>query len=60
MPDIFKIKNKPLVTSVFFIQHLTVRTILTQGWKVENQFNTDERLGTNMTQRSNIEDQNGI
>ena len=23
---------------VFFIQHLTARTILTQGWKVEDQF----------------------
>jgi hypothetical protein len=29
--DIFKIKNKPLATSVFSIKHLTARTILTQG-----------------------------
>ena len=31
MSDIFKVKNKPLVMSAFSIQHLTVRTILTQG-----------------------------
>ncbi len=35
-----KLKIKPLATSAFSIQHLTVRTILTQGWKVEDQFDT--------------------
>ena len=49
MSDIFKIKNKTLATLAFFIQHLTKMTILTQGWKVEDQFDTVERLGTNLT-----------
>ena len=42
--------------SEFSIHHLTVRTILTQGWKVEDQFDTIERLGTNLTQRLKVED----
>ena len=58
--DIFKIKNKPLVTSAYFIQHVTVKTILTQGWKVEDQFDTVERLRTNLTQMLIVEDQKGI
>ena len=56
----FKIKNKPLITSAFSIQHLMVRTILTQGWKVEDQFNTIKKLETNLTQMSKVEDQNDI
>ena len=44
----------------FSIQHLTAMTILTQGWKVEDQFNTIEKLGTNLTQKPKIEDQNNI
>ena len=55
-----KKKNQPLATSAFSIQHLTARTILTQGWKVEDQFDTIERLGTNLTQRPKVEDQSGI
>ena len=47
---VFKIKNKPLVTSVFSIQHLMTMTILIQSWKVEDQFDTVERLWTNLTQ----------
>ena len=35
-----KKKKKPLATSAFSIQHLTVMSILVQGWKVENQFDT--------------------
>ena len=58
--NIFKIKNKPLITSVFFIQYLTARTILIQGWKVEDQFNTVEKLRTNLTQKLKVEDQNNI
>ena len=58
--DIFKIKNKSLATSAYFIQHVTVKTILTQGWKVEDQFDTVERLKTNLTQRLKVEDQNNI
>ena len=34
---------------VFSIQHLTTMTILIQGWKVKDQFDTVERLGTNLT-----------
>ncbi len=45
--------------SVFFIQHLMTMTILTQDWKVEDQFDTIERLQTNLTQRPKVEDQNG-
>ena len=55
-----KKKNQPLATSAFSIQHLTARTILTQGWKVEDQFDTIERLGTNLTQRPKVEDQSSI
>ena len=44
----------------FFIQYLTARSILTQGWKVEDQFDTVERLGINLTQRPKVEDQNDI
>ena len=33
------------------------KTILTQGWKVEDQFDTVERLMTNLTQRPKVEDQ---
>ena len=36
--------------SVFFIYHLSAMTILTQGWNVEDQFDTVERLGTKLTQ----------
>ena len=32
----FKLKDKPLATSVFFIQHLTAMIILTQDRKVED------------------------
>ena len=46
--------------SVFFIQHLTVRTILTQGWKVDDQFDTVKTLETNLTQKPKVKDQNGI
>ena len=46
--------------SSFSIQHLTARTILTQGWKVDSQFDTVEKLGTNLTQRLKVEDQNSI
>ena len=46
--------------SVLSIQHLTAKTILTQGWKVEDQFDTIERLKTNLTQKPKIDDQNGI
>ena len=60
MSDIFKIKNKQLVTSVLSIQHLTARTILTQGWKVEDRFDTVESLGINLIQRLKVEDQNNI
>ena len=58
--QIFLIKKKMLATSAFSIQHLTARTILTQGWKVEDQFDTVERLETNLTRRPKVEDQNGI
>ena len=37
-----------------------VRNILTRGWKVEDQFDTVERLVTNLTQKPKVEDQNGI
>ncbi len=60
MSDIFKIKNKQLATSALSIQHLTAMTILTQDWKVEDQFDTVESLGTNLTQRLKVEDQNSI
>ena len=60
MSDIFKVKNKPLAMSAFSIQYLRVRIILTHGWKVEDPFDTVKRLGTNLTQRPKIEDQNGI
>ena len=46
--------------SAFSIQHLTANTILIQGWKVEDQFDTVERLETNLTQKPKVEDQNGI
>ena len=61
--DIFNIKKKKkklLAMSVFFIHHLTAMTILTQGWKVEDQFDTVERLGTKLTQMLKVKDQNGI
>ena len=58
--QIFLIKKKMLATSAFSIQHLTTMTILTQGWKVEDQFDIVERLGTNLTRRPKVEDQNGI
>ena len=58
--DIFKIKNKPLVTSVFSIQQLTVRTNLTQARKIEDQFNTVEKLETTLIQKLKIKDQNNI
>ena len=60
MSDIFKVKNKPLVMSAFSIQYLTIMIILTHDGKVEDQFDTVERLGTNLTQRPKVEDQNGI
>ena len=56
----FKIKNKPLATSTFFIQYLTAMTILTEDWKVKDQFDTVERLRTNLTQKLKVEDENGI
>jgi hypothetical protein len=56
--EFFNIKKNLLAMSVFFIYHLTTRTILTQGSKVEDQFDTIERLGTNLTQRPKVEDQN--
>ena len=45
----FLYQKRPLATSAFSIQHLTARTILTQGWKVNDQFDTVERLRTNLT-----------
>ena len=60
MSNIFKIKYKLLATSAFSIQHLTAMTILTQDQKVEDQFDTLKRLGTNLTQRLKVEDQNSI
>ena len=48
---------------VFFIQHLTTMTILAQGWKVDwlrTNFDIIERLGTNLIQKSKVEDQSGI
>ena len=56
MSDIFKIKKQLLTTSAFSIQYLMAKTILTQGWKVEDQFDTVEKLGTNLTQRPKVED----
>jgi hypothetical protein len=35
-------------------------TILTPDRKVEDQFDTVERLGTNLKQKSKVEDQNDI
>ena len=58
--DSFKIKNKPLVISVFSIQYLTAKTILTQYWKIEDQFDILEMLGNNLTEKPKVEDQNGI
>ena len=46
--------------SAFSIQHLTVKTILTQDWKVEDQFDTVEKLRTNLIQKPKVEDQNDI
>jgi hypothetical protein len=57
----FLILKKKIVSHInFSIQHLTAITILTQGLKVEDQFDTVERLGTNLTQDPKVEDQNGI
>ena len=56
----FKIKNKQLATLAFSIQHLMVKAILTQGRKVEDQFDTIERLGTNLIQSPKVKDQNSI
>ena len=58
--NIFKIKNKLLTTSVFSIQNLTTKTILTSDQNVENQFDTVKRLETNLKQKSKVEDQNDI
>ena len=58
--NIFKIKNKLLATSAFSIQDLTAKTILTKGWKIEDQFDTVEKLETNLTQRPKVKGQNGI
>ena len=52
--------SRQTVTSIFFIQHLTARTILTQDQNVEDQFDTVERLGSNLTQSPKVEDQNNI
>ena len=49
------LKKIPLATLAFSIQHLTAKTILTQVWKVEDQFDTVERLGTNLTQKPKVE-----
>ena len=46
-----------LVTSIFFIYHLTVMTILTQYQKVKDQINTFERLKTKLTYDVKVEDQ---
>ena len=35
-------------------------TILTKDWKIEDQFETVEKFGTNLTQMSKVEDQNNI
>ena len=44
----------------FSIQYLTTMIILTQDWKIEDQFDTAVRLWTNLTQEPKIENQNGI
>jgi hypothetical protein len=53
----FLILKKLLATLAFSIQYLTAKTILTQGWKVKDQFDTIERLETNLTQEPKIENQ---
>ena len=58
--DIFKIKNKFLIISTFFIRHLTEMTILTHGLKIEDKFDIIERLWTNLRQMPKVEDQNDI
>ena len=42
---------KPLVTSTFFIHHLTAMTKMTQWWKVEDQFDIYEMLMAILTQK---------
>ena len=37
-----------------------VMIILTQDWKVEDQFDTVEKVGANLIQLLKVEDQNGI
>ncbi len=44
----------------FSTQHLTAMAISTQSGKVENKFDTVERLETNLTQRPKVEDQYDI
>jgi hypothetical protein len=44
--------NKIVSMSVFFIHHLIVITILTQKQKIDDQFDTIERLRTILTQMS--------
>ena len=39
----FLILKKSLAMLVFFIQHLITRTILIQGWKVKDQFDTEAK-----------------
>ena len=39
----------------FSIQHLTAMAISTQSGKVEDKFDTVERLETNLTQRAKVE-----
>ncbi len=50
-------KKKMLATLGFSIQHITARIILTQSWKVEDQFDIVEKLETNLTQSPEVEDQ---
>ena len=51
-----KRKKKLLITLIFSIQHLLAKTILSQVWKVTDQFDIVERLGTNLTQGLKVED----
>ena len=50
MPQFFNVKINTLAMLAFCIHYLTTKTILTQGWKIDDQFDTVERLWTNLTQ----------
>ena len=53
-------KKKKMVNHVSIFHPTPTKTIWTQGWKVEYQFDTIKRLETNFTQMPKVEDQNGI